>query len=247
MQLKKETHKLQSELAEYCRTGESVVIQGAKQERLFHYRRLIRNVVYDVLQSAYPITQSLIGEEAFNDLCYNFFVNHNPQNPQYWKMPYELVEFCNKNGYDSKLNIPFLTELLYFEWLEIEVHSMPDGDVLPHHESGDLLSGIPVLNPDHKLIHFKYPVHRKIEPNSTLEPANYFVLIYRAPVTGVVKFLELSPVMAILVEVMADELIGEDALRKVAKTLSIPENTVLTEGAKILTLLKSKQVVLGSR
>ena len=57
--LKKETQLQQNLLADYCRTGtEPEGLIGINKENLHHYRRLVYNIVTDILETAYPITYS---------------------------------------------------------------------------------------------------------------------------------------------------------------------------------------------
>lgn len=56
MQLLNHTHQHQSALAAYCRTGELPDIPGVVMENVPQYRRLVYNVIDDMLQNAYPLT-----------------------------------------------------------------------------------------------------------------------------------------------------------------------------------------------
>ena len=126
MLLKTETYQHQSKLAQYCRNGKPVAIPGTIETRLPHYRRLVFNVVKDSLEAAYPIAHSFINEKDWREMAYRFFSEHNCQTPQVWKLPFEFYEFATAGDFANKYNIPFLNDLLYFEWLEIEVYMMED-------------------------------------------------------------------------------------------------------------------------
>lgn len=204
--LKPDTKILQSQMAGYCRVPQYYEsIEGTRPERLHHYRRLVFNIVEDTLQNAYPITHSLLSEEEWIDLVNDFFSQHDCQSPQLWRMPFELVEYVGKTGYHLKLNKPYLLELLYFEWLELEIYQ---GEDQPHNdfqEKGDILDSPLVVNPDHRLIQLTYPVHTKEYERMEEVKGNYFVLIYRHRVTYSVHFIELSPFLAIVFSQLAEK------------------------------------------
>ena len=104
MLLSKETKDLQSKLTEYVRTGTLPLIKGAKQDKLHHYRRLVYNIVYNSLSNAYPISKAMLGDEKWKELVDEFFIKHNPQDPQIWSFPFELYEFVLKSDYSKKVN-----------------------------------------------------------------------------------------------------------------------------------------------
>ena len=160
MSLSNKTHKIQSTFAEFCKTGKDIKINGVKNDRLHHYRRLFFNVTKDGLESAYPIAFGIIGEEKFTKLAQDFFANHKAQANLYWQMPFELIEFCKTQNYAAQFEMPYLYELLHFEWLEIEVQNMVDAIIPNYTETNDLLNNKLVINGNYSLVHFEYPVHK---------------------------------------------------------------------------------------
>lgn len=197
--LKPDTAEIQNNMATYCRVPEYTgTIEGARPERLHNYRRLVFNIVEDTLQSAYPITHTLLTEQEWIDLVNDFFSQHNCQSAQLWQMPYELVEYVENTGYHLKLNKPYLLELLYFEWLEIEVYQMPDAPHAEYTAQGDLLDDAIVVNPDFKLVQLAYPLHKKDHREYEAQKGNYFVLIFRHKTNYSVNFFELSPFLALV-------------------------------------------------
>ncbi|HYG53588.1 MAG TPA: putative DNA-binding domain-containing protein, partial [Flavobacteriales bacterium] len=125
--LRPETKSIQSKMAAYCREPEFTdAIEGSKPGRLHNYRRLVFNIIEDTLADAYPITRSMMDDEEWIDMVNAFFSKHNCQSTQLWRMPFELVEFVENHEYHTKIGRPYLLELLYFEWLEIEVYQSPD-------------------------------------------------------------------------------------------------------------------------
>ena len=122
--LQPETFRYQSSLASYCRGGHSREIKGINQNNVKQYRRLVYNVVDDMLQSAFPITYDFVDEDEWNYLVNDFFSSHSCQSPQAWYMPKEFYGYLEKAENPIAKKYPFLLELLWFEWLEVELFMM---------------------------------------------------------------------------------------------------------------------------
>src|SRR6056297_2072235 len=110
--LKNDTHNIQSSLADYCRNGEAVDLPGTTDGRLPQYRRLVFGVISNTMKQAYPIAAKHLGPEVWDQLVEDFFANHACQNPQVWRMPRELIDYVESSGYDEKLQLPHLLDLL---------------------------------------------------------------------------------------------------------------------------------------
>ena len=104
MLLHKETHRAQRQLANYCRSGKSTIINGADPDRLYHYRRLIFNVLNNTIERAYPIFRRITSDEEWKNIVKDFQINHNAKEARIWMLPFEFYEFCKSNNYAQKLN-----------------------------------------------------------------------------------------------------------------------------------------------
>lgn len=186
----KKTEQIQDELALYCRHHDVASIPGVREDRLDHYRRLIYNIMEDALASAYPICRSILVDSQWYSLVDDFVRNHGCKHPQLFRMPEELIEFVRANDYAEKLQIPYLRDLLLFEWIEIEVHTMPDHEIeLKSNE--DLWSSGIVFSPYLKLIQLDYPVHLLKNQVDSFREGEYFYLVYREE-SGTVQYLTIN-------------------------------------------------------
>ena len=242
-----ETAELQEKFAEYCRTGIKTDLPGINHKNISHYRRLVYNVVNNTLEQAYPITHKVCPNNVWNDMINEFFSHHPCQTHQIWQMPYEFYQFAKNNDYRLKYKMPFLIDLLYFEWIEIEVHTMPDLPIPSYTLNGSENIDIPVINPEFRIIRLEYPVH--LNPISQVEEkkGNYFLLVFRESDTGKVEFISLSAFYALVIELLSKgiytlpEMIEE--VRKILmkdhiKDLDININHFVVE-------LKRKKFILG--
>ena len=203
MHLLNSTHIHQSALAAYCRTGELGDIPGINQENVKHYRRLVYNVVDDMLQNAYPLAYELLTSKEWKSSVTDFFINHACQSPQVWYMPKEFYFYFKESANSLLLKYPFLIELLAFEWVEVELFMMED---LAGHakKEGDCTSSKLVLNPEHQLLSFEFPVHLKKSKKITAKDrGNYFVIAHRN-LNGEVIFTDTSPALIRMIEYLTE-------------------------------------------
>ncbi len=247
MLLREETRQIQTELADYCRSGVPRPIKGAKADRLHHYRRLVFNVINGTLETAYPVTRQILPEEDWTQMVNDFFINHNPQSPQVWKMPYEFYIFCSENKYSEKFHRPYLTDLLYFEWIEIEVHTMEDLIIPPFQSEGDLLESPLIINPEFRLIRLAYPVHKFSSDELSENAGDYFILCYREQKNLSVRFFEFSSFFAVVFEKLINNRIsGKEALAEAGKLFKINDEQVLLQnGLPFFNDLFTQGIILG--
>ncbi|MBK9283098.1 MAG: putative DNA-binding domain-containing protein [Sphingobacteriaceae bacterium] len=246
--LNKETKSQQSLLANYCRDGQTPNgLINVKSENLHHYRRLVFNIASDILETAFPITFSFLEENVWQDLVHTYFKEHKCQTNQVWRMPLEFYDYCKEKNIAEKLNLPYLNNLLYFEWLELDVHTMEDMEFPEFKSNGDLLADPIVFNPEYKLIPFTFPVH-KIPPGEELlnQKGNYFLLIYREKESGNVQFIDLSMFYTFLLENIANGLIVKDILVDANSMFGINDIKLLKENTLLfLQDLQKRKFILG--
>ncbi|MBI3139914.1 MAG: putative DNA-binding domain-containing protein [Sphingobacteriales bacterium] len=198
------TQQYQSNLACYCRTGNLAAIPGIHRENIREYRRLVYNVVEDMLRSAYPLAADFLPGEEWEALVNEFFSRHACQSPQVWYMPKEFYEYLAENNHPVLAAYPVLPDLLLFEWTETELFMMEDKPV-DCSPSGDLLFSKLVLNPEHLLLAFDFPVHRKNAGQiSDRDRGAYYAASHRNT-AGEVIFTDCSPGLVRILEYLAEK------------------------------------------
>ena len=247
MLLRKETHFVQSRLAEYCRSGKSILIEGANPNRLHHYRRLILNVLNSTLERTYPIFRRIVSDEEWLEVVSDFQINYDAKEARIWMLPFEFYEFCKVKKYAQKLNRPYLDDLLYFEWIEIEVNTRPDKVIPEFNEVGDLLDEQLIINPEYELIHLNYPVHNTQDDQLVGEKGDYFILVYWEQRNLDVRFFEFSAFFTFVFELIASkQLTGRKALIEASTQFDLKdENNVLQNGIAFLNVLLDQGIILG--
>lgn len=247
MNLHKETIRNMEQLGEYCRTGIEQDVSGLAPGRVHHYRRLISNVVYDTLHRAFPITVAALGDETWNELVEEFFSTGLPQTPQVWKLPLEFYRYHAERESGDRRSLPFLDDLLYFEWMEIEIHTMPDRPNPPFQSEGDLMKDRLAFNPEYELVGLEYPVHTHPVKKAAQIKGDYFVLIYRLPGSGQVQFLDLSVLHVYIITRLQEELLPLNKIKhEIARVAGIESMRYLNEALRtFLGDLLERKMILG--
>jgi hypothetical protein len=226
------TAQHQSSLAHYCRTGHYEPIPGVRDRHVIQYRTLVLNIVGDILVSAFPLTHALLEASEWEALVDCFLSDHPCQSAQVWKMPGEFYGFLSNQDHPLHARYPtmsdkypFLLDLLYFEWLEIDLFMMEDMPV--EMLDADTL----VVNPEHLLQHVHYPVHLKnpadIRPE---DKGDYFLVLFRHPDSGQVQYMDLSPALVYLIELLSSAPATQESLiLELCAVFNLPANEDVTQ------------------
>ncbi len=247
MHLLKDTIAIQEQLGEYCRTGEEQVLPGITPGRLHHYRRLISNVVQDTLRTAFPITVAALEVSQWDDLVQDFFTEGIPQTPQVWKLPFEFYEYHAGRETGKKMDLPFLDDLLYFEWMEIEIHTMPDRSYPEFLNEGDLFLDKLVFNPEYEIVKLEYPIHTHPVSEALHMKGDHFALLYRLPESGHVQFLGLSALNVYIITRLQEEKVALNEIKhEFARVAGIESGRYLDDALeKFLGDLLERKMILG--
>lgn len=220
----------------FCRTGKlNPSIEDANLKGLQVYHELTHRNFEMTLKCAYPITYQLLSLEQWNILIDSFLTEENCSSPLLWKMPQYFLNFVQKSSWKERWNLPYLHDLLNFEWLEIELFMMPDIPFRKEKEKKDPLDSFLRLNPESRLVVYSYPVFKKKLFLRNLKKGLYPLLVYRHPETKEVNFISLSPFFATFLECIEKwNLIGRDALEVVATKFGLDPEQAISEGEKFL-------------
>jgi hypothetical protein len=246
MSLNKETVNIQDSLALFCRNGIEPIIPLSRPENLHHYRRLVFNVVLNTMTHAFPIAHKAFGNKKFTDLVHDFFLNHDSQTPQVWKLPFEFYEYVVANKHQEKFAMPFLNDLLLFEWIEIGVHTMPN--IIPSNfqNEGNMFTDILIVNQEYKILKLNYPVHL-YAPNKAKDlVGNYYLIALRNPENFNVKFLNLSILHVYFIEQLSiEEQTINEIINKASEIFNLEKNLLITNITPFLNDMFLQKLILG--
>lgn len=198
--------KHQVAFTDYIRMLKEPDFEQSHPHRLKHYRRLVKNVFDDTLQHAFPITFKILDKEQWNWVIEDFIANYSCSSPQAWRMSFDFYEYIKSANIGQQIERPYLEDLTYFEWLELDVHTMDDR-LFPQfkemdkghiYNMNDFKEHRFFINPYFQICQLEYPVHSKCYDKLLEHKGSYQILLYRDMIKYKVHFLELSPLFALV-------------------------------------------------
>jgi hypothetical protein len=224
--------------------------EGIEDRRIGVYRELVYNNIEGFIANSFPVLRKITPDEQWHEMLRDYVCNHQAHTPLFPRMPLEFIQYLEDERHGHPEDPGFLLELAAYEWAEIAISldtreiEMDGIDV-----EGDLLSGVPALNPLIMPQTYQYPVHQispDYLPDSPPEDPTY-LLVYRRR-DDEVGFLELNTVSARLVECIQgnDDKTGLQLLERIAEELKHPDpQVVINGGQEIMREMHDKDILLG--
>lgn len=224
-----------------------------EERRMAIYRDLLYRNVEGLVAGAFPVLRRITPDEAWHAMIRDFFKVHRSRTPYFPKLAREFLHYLQQERQWQKTDFPFLLELAQYEHAEtmllLDTRSIPGTG---YHPDGDLLTGLPVLNPLHLRFAFRWPVHR-IRPDylpDTAPDTPSYLLLCRGR-DDRVNFTALNSVSARLVDMLGagagEWRSGQDILRAIADELQHPDvQAALSGGARIMEEFRRKAILLGT-
>ena len=225
---------------------------GIEDRRMKIYRDLIYNSIQNFIANSFPVIRKIISDNEWHNLLRDYVRDHQAQTPLFPKMPQEFLKYLQETGHSLLETYPFLLELAHYEWIETAVfidHREIDLDGIDRY--GDLLTGIPVVNPLAVPITCQWPVHlispKNVPDTAPAQPT--FIVVYRN-LEDDVAFMVLNDVSARLIQHCTDnaDITGEQLLTRIADELQHPQPVkVIQGGVQLMQEMRDKTVLLGTR
>ena len=224
--------------------------EGIEDRRIGVYRELVYNNIEGFIANSFPVLRKITPDEQWHEMLRDYVCNHQAHTPLFPRMPLEFIQYLEDERHGHPEDPGFLLELAAYEWAEIAISldtreiALDGIDV-----EGDLLAGVPVLNPLILPQTYQYPVHQispDYLPDSPPEDPTY-LLVYRRR-DDEVGFLELNTVSARLVECIQDnnDKTGLQLLERIAEELKHPDpQVVINGGQEIMRDMHDKDILLG--
>ena len=219
---------------------------GVPARRMAAYNELLFNNLCSFLDACFPVSRGILGEARWRRLNRSFYRDWPLHTPWFREIPREFVRYVA--GYRTRLHLSrYLPDLLHYEWVELAVDTMEV--TLPAHDpGGDLMQGVPLLNPALMNLAYDWPVHR-IGPDSRPRRSQANWLIVYRDADDVVEFVESNATTARLIELLAPgALSGRAALATIAAELGHPDpEAVIRFGSELLAQLRGQGIILGTK
>jgi len=212
--------------------------------RMAIYNELLFNNITSFLDSCFPVSRAILGEQRWRRLNRSFFRDWRSHTPWFREIPREFVHYLN----DGEIRQPlpaWLSELAHYEWAELAVDVM-DCPVPTHDPAGDLMTQPITLNPAMLCHAYAWPVQRIGPDYRPRKPQATQLVVFR-DAADAVQFSEINPVTARLLALLATQPSdGETACRQIAAELRHPApEQVLAHGAALLADLRQQGIILG--
>ncbi len=96
-----------------------IKLKKSEKARIKVYQELVFHRFFEVITNANPILNSLIGEKKFEKVIAKF-IKDGAKTDLIWQLPNEFRKYVKNNRTIFK-DMPYIDDLLWFEWIEIEL------------------------------------------------------------------------------------------------------------------------------
>ncbi len=205
---------------------------GVEARRMKIYNELLVNNVEGFLLACFPVLRQVLGTRKWSRLVRDFFATHRSRTPYFRQIPDEFIQFLQDEWTPPEGYPPYLLALAHYEWIEL-VLSVSNRTVERAFDvEGDLMRGVPLLNPVLANLHYDWPVQR-IAPRRKVDA---------------VQFSEINAFTARLLALLEPAtLSGRAALETIFTESRHPDPALILQGgAALLEDLRARGAILGS-
>jgi hypothetical protein len=192
------------------------------------------------------VLRQVLGARKWARLVRAFFSTHRSHTPYFRQIPDEFIQFLQNEWTASEDMPPYLLALAHYEWIELVQSVSTRSADRAFDPAGDLLDGMPLLNPVLANLHYDWPVHR-ISPRRKVLPAETHLLVFR-DAEDTVQFSEINAFTARLLTLLEPgTLTGRAALEQIAAESRHPDPLlILQAGGTLLDDLRARGAILGA-
>ena len=218
---------------------------GVEARRMKIYSELLYNNLEGFLLACFPVLRKVLGTRKWSALVRDFFRTHRSHTPYFRQIPDEFIQFLQNEWTPPAGYPPFTLALAHYEWIELVLSVSTRSAERAFDPAGDLLDGVPLLNPVLANLRYDWPVHR-IAPRRKTQPAETHLLVFR-DVDDRVQFSEINAFTARLLGLLEPgTLSGRAALEQVADESRHPDRALVVQaGGALLNDLRAQGAIVG--
>jgi len=220
---------------------------SAQIAELAVYRKLVRGTLREAVELAIPRSVARLGS-LFDETFDRFLAERGPRSHYLRDVTTELLDYCGPL-WQADARVPrWAHDLARHEALRIEIGAMPVSPSQSQDVPLALDRGLRFSEAS-RVVRYGFAVHRLSESEtdrSEPEQTETALFVYRSP-EHEVRYLELSPVAAAILERLhGGDNLGQ-ALQSAAADLALALDTALLEGsARVLADLAERGALLGA-
>ena len=219
---------------------------GVEARRMKIYNALLYNNIEGFLLACFPVLRNVLGARKWAKLVRAFFSTHRSRTPYFRQIPDEFVQFLQNEWTPPEGYPPFTLALAHYEWIELVLSVSNRSADRAFDAAGDLIGGVPLLNPVLANLRYDWPVQR-IGPRRKVRPAETYLLVFR-DAADQVQFSEINAFTARLLTLLEPgTLSGRAALETIAAESRHPDpDLILQAGGALLEDLRARGAILGA-
>lgn len=204
-----------------------------EDRRMAIYRDLFFNNINGTLENAFPVIRSLFTEDSWLAMVRDFMIRHQSKSPLFIEIAREFMAYLDDER-EADNDPPFLSELAHYEWVELALSiAEPEFRLTPLEADQDLLTLKYSQSPLAWLLVYQYPVHKISPDNRPQQPSETpNCLLVQRNEDEQIKFIELNPVSARLLELLSQGQTGYQAVDEIATAMQHPDPQVVENGAR---------------
>ncbi len=233
--------EIQKRFAEACRAGNLDGLELDKK-RVKLYVEFIKTNIEDTLTNAFPILNTILSEEVWQKIVRDF-MKEKLTTPYLWQLPEEFMEYILESNWKDDLQIPFLENLLKYEWLELELfyrNAVENKKTFNWNENFNLNENVEIVN-------FKYPVHKinmyDYDEMVSLKGA-YPLILYRNLENNEIEYIEITPFLYELVNLIVEGKTPFQSVEKLTLKYQINQKEILQPLEQFLYKLTNKKILV---
>ena len=206
------------------------------------YRELVYYRFLEVFEKAYPRFVKMLSKEQLTSLIYDF-LEVGAKTPILWQVSGEFQKFVVQN---NTLEMPFLADLLEFEFLEVEMYM---GKYTTFDQNSFSLNNHYKLSQEVEIRHFNYPIHNpNFDANpSSFEKGDFRVLFYYDETQEKILCEEITPFLEEFILSLSLDTSLINSVSKVAKEYEIETQELLEILAPVLEHFCEKNILINSQ
>lgn len=216
--------------------------------RLSVYRRLVRGNVQGAIELAIPRSICRMGNDTFESYVARWLQAAGPRTHYLRDVTREFLDYCAEHWHGDPEIPDYVLDLARHEALRIEVAS--EAPRQADQEPGELELDRPLrFTEATRLVRYSHAVHQLNEDQADDRPPErrpVALLVYRSP-THDVRYLELTPLAAQILERLLAGISLQQALLEGCSALGVPLTQEVLDGtARVLADLAERGALLGS-
>ncbi|MBU1264683.1 MAG: putative DNA-binding domain-containing protein [Gammaproteobacteria bacterium] len=219
---------------------------GVEARRMKVYNELLFNNIEGFLLACFPVLRQVLGARKWAKLVRAFFAAHRSRTPYFRQIPDEFIQYLQNEWTPADGYPPYLLALAHYEWIELVLAVSNRSADRAFDAAGDLMAGVPLLNPVLANLRYDWPVQR-IAPRRKVQPAETYLLVFR-DADDAIQFSEINAFTARLLTLLEPgALAGRAALERIAIESRHPDPAlILQAGGALLDDLRARGAILGT-